>query len=760
MEDDSSLSKGTAGGARVVMRAYLPKTPPKSKDTGGRKYWTAPIIDRMQRMGLTGKPEFDPQELTGFRPRFDSSPYPVSDMLFLDKDAVSSSMIADLSFGVGSRIFSAPIIPGEMSWGATQKEVAAALGEAAAAVNIIYGIGEGGVAPPLAGNQNLMVQVATGLFGIDIRMLRNAAIISVKMSQSAKVGIGGHLPGNKVDAEIANARGMKEGVDVLSDASRVFSIEEMRALVQALKHAAGKPVFIKAGASHSIEHVAAGAARAGADGIIIDGRGGGTGAAPAIHRDHIGMPAELAVRLAHNAITGIGMRDDFLIIAGGRVDLPSKAFKLMLLGADGVLLGTGALIALGCKVVNMCHKDCPTALTAIPKLADGSRKRLLEHEWAVRSFTNFFRAYSMELAQIMGSCGFHSPREARGRADILHSHGLPQKLSGMLGIRSAVEIFPVPSGLPQAHLQSHLEELAKTGRPAISSMGRTTDLDAPYSNLDLLDHEGRTVVGPAYDSHRETIETTVRLPGKGNVASIPLVLEEGGPAESSALATEKNTLILCRQKPAESRRRIIPVSADEIERSLFQIRESSGVLMEKGEATSENIRKLKMHSPDTPVYVMIDASENVREESVALARAGVEGIIISGTLDMREQVPLDVAVSQAHDALSLAIQGGKILRRGCAILAKTQIRSSRDIYALACLGADSVVTDIGALIDKPTHGRQVKLLSGLAAELRVLMGASGLSMMSSILGNRNILRAEHYLPGHVAELLGVDYIGA
>ena len=757
--DEIEAGRGNpSAGKTRLMSAYLAKTPPRNRETGGRKFFTEGVIDRLQEMGRTGQSQFDLDELTSFRPRFDSPPYPAGDMLVFEKPSCAAAASADLGFTVGQRTYSAPILFGEYSFGATQQEVHQAVAEVAKTNNFIFGIGEGGVAPPIAGNPNLMVQVATGLFGVNPDMLRDACIVSVKMSQSAKIGMGGHLPKAKVTEVIQRIRGMPAGVDILSDASRVFSIEEMRALVQAVKHVTGKPVFIKAGASHSIEHVAAGAARAGADGIIIDGRGGGTGAAPNIHRDHIGMEIELAVRLAHKQIEAIGMRNDFRIIAGGRVDLPSKAFKLMALGADAVLLGTASLIGLGCKVVNMCHKDCPTALTAIPAIDGGARKRELDVQWAIGALDRFFRAYRAELEDIVRAFGFTSAREAIGRTGLLHAEGMPRSLASLLEVPTSSPVFPVPAKDPQKYLADLAENLAKTGKPSVSSMGRTTDLDAPYSHLDLLDHEGRTVIGPAYDSHREMIETIVRLPGRVNIG-LPIILEDSNGPETSRLARERNTIILSAGRPEDPRRRIIPVSGGEISTRIYEMRESSGVLLCREDATAENISAIKKLSPSTPVYVNIPASEKIREDSVELARGGVDGLIISGSLDMKSPVPLDVAVSQADDALSLAIQNGKMLGRKAVILARTEIRSSRDVYSLMCLGADAIICDTSRMIRDPSYPRQLNLLSGLGAELRQLMGASGLSMKNSIAGNRNILRASHYLDERVADLLGVDYIG-
>lgn len=743
-----------------IVADYLKNTPNVSKETGGRKFFSQPIIDRIQLMGGTGQPDFRPERLTRFAPRFDSPPYPISDVLMLDAPN-SQPLVVDMSFRVGEKTYSAPVIFGEYSYGATQEEVHRAVATVSTCENFIFGVGEGGVAPSIAGSPNLMVQNATGLFGISAKMMREAAIVSIKFSQMAKVGMGGHLPRGKVTPAIQKIRGMPAGIDILSDASRIFSIEEMRAIVETIKAITGKPVFVKVGASHSIESIAAGAARSGADGIIIDGLGGGTGAAPNIHRDHIGMPIELAVHLAHRQVESMGMRSNFRIIAAGRVDLPEKAFKLMLLGADGVMLGTASLIALGCKVVSMCHKECPAALTAIGNLPEGPRKKELNVEWAQAVLGNFFRAFKSELEMALGTYGFETPAQARGRSDLLRAINLPLPLAQALGLRHETtgNIYPVPKEEPQDYFKRLLENLAATGKPNISSMGRTTDLDAPYSNLDRLTHEGRTVVGPAYDSHREVIEAVVRLPG-GVITGMPVIVDGGGP-DARKLAKETNTVVLDEEGADGPQRALISIRADSIAENLYKIRESSGVIFSQEDVSEEAIGILRLYSEKTAAYVCVKAGPGIREEVARLARLGVNGIIIEGGLSMEEKVPIDVAISQAHDALRYQIdeQNGKILRNEVKIFAKTKVRSSRDIYALCCLGADAVVCNPAEMISSPAYQRQLNLLRGLKSELQLLMGATGLSMMSSVIGNREILRADHYLPQETAALLGVGYIG-
>lgn len=227
------------------------------------------------------------------------------------------------------------------------------------------------------------------------------------------------------------------------------------------------------------------------------------------------------------------------------------------------------------------------------------------------------------------------------------------------------------------------------------------------------------------------------------------------------LAKETNTIVLDEEGANGPHRAIIPISPDEIVQNLYKVRESAGVIFPEGKISEEAISLLSLYSAQTAAYAIAKADENIREKAVRLARLGVSGIIIEGSLSMLEKVPIDIAVSQAHDALRFEIdeQDGKILRNKVKIIARTAVRSSRDIYALCCLGADAIALSPKELISDPSYQRQLNLIRGLKAELQLLMGASGLSMMSSIIGNREILRADHYMKEETAALLGVNYIG-
>ncbi|MGV8084714.1 MAG: glutamate synthase-related protein [Candidatus Bilamarchaeum sp.] len=744
-----------------VMRDYLPVARlTESRDTGGRKYFTPPIVEAIRHLATTGLSDFELGKLTEFRPRYASAPHPHSDMLLVRPNSGSGATLCDMSGSIGGLSLSSLTVIGEMSYGALQPEAHIAFADAAAKNNFLFGVGEGGVVPQIWPNNRIMIQIATGLFGITPELLENCAAITIKMSQSAKPGMGGHLPAFKVTVEIAQLRGLPKGVDALSDSSRVFSIEEMRMLVLALKQATNdKPVLIKVAATHHISAVAAGAARSGADAIIIDGRGGGTGAAPAVHRDNVGMPIELAVALAHRAVLGLGKdkRRNFKILAAGRVDSPEKAFKLELLGADGVMLGTAALNALGCVNVNLCHRDCPTAIAAVPRDTDGTRKKVLDVELSKLRASKYYLGFVATLADIHRAFGFSTPADAIGRTDLLVAHGMSDSLVKLLGIGSSSPSFATPVSDNIYYSDKRLRELAENEHYSVASMGRTTDLDPPYSNLDLISHDGRTVVGPAYDPYREDIETITTFGRRTYSSPIFLV---GSSDEHVSLSRRKNVPLFTGNCENGSPNKVLSLNAEDIESKYDSIRSSAGVHIKGSDLTSEVVARLRSIAPDSVIYTDVSASENIREDVVRLANLGVDSIIIAGNMSMKETVPIDIAISQADDALRYAIRDGTIARNKVKLIAKTTVRGARDIFALHCLGADSVLVDLDELVPKIDEKKRSKLYGNLVTELRIVMGAAGLSRMPAIIGNRDILRADHELAEDKRNLLGVGLLGA
>ncbi|MDD1719062.1 MAG: 4Fe-4S binding protein, partial [Methanoregulaceae archaeon] len=217
-----------------------------------------------------------------------------------------------------------PIMIGHMSYGAISLNAQLSLAKAATAVGTYMGTGEGGLHEALYPYQNhMVVQVASGRFGVDINYLERGAAIEIKIGQGAKPGIGGHLPGEKVDASVSGTRMIPVGSDAISPAPHhdIYSIEDLKQLVRSLKEATEwkKPVFVKIAAVHNSAAIAAGIARSSADAVILDGFRGGTGAAPRVFRDHVGIPVEAAVASVDAKLRSQGIRNEVSIIASGGI---------------------------------------------------------------------------------------------------------------------------------------------------------------------------------------------------------------------------------------------------------------------------------------------------------------------------------------------------------------------------------------------------------------------------------------------------------
>ncbi|MBC7325649.1 MAG: alpha-hydroxy-acid oxidizing protein, partial [Moorella sp. (in: Bacteria)] len=253
-----------------------------------------------------------------------------------------------------------PIMFSAMSYGSISHEAFASLARAAKEFGTMFNTGEGGLPAdfyPYA--DHAIVQVASGRFGVHADYLNAGRIVEIKIGQGAKPGIGGHLPGEKITAPVAATRMIPEGTDALSPAPHhdIYSIEDLKQLIFTLKEATRyqKPVSVKISAVHNVAAIASGIARAGADIIAIDGFRGGTGAAPTMIRDHVGIPIELAIAAVDQRLREEGIRNQVSLVAAGGFRSSADVVKAIALGADAVYIATAALIALGCHLCQKCY---------------------------------------------------------------------------------------------------------------------------------------------------------------------------------------------------------------------------------------------------------------------------------------------------------------------------------------------------------------------------------------------------------------------
>lgn len=253
-----------------------------------------------------------------------------------------------------------PIMFSAMSFGAISYNACEALARAATELGTYWNTGEGGLHEKLYRYaDHTIVQVASGRFGVHKKYLENAAAIEIKIGQGAKPGIGGHLPGEKVGEEVSRTRMIPKGSDALSPAPHhdIYSIEDLSQLIYSLKEATEytKPVSVKIAAVHNVAVISSGIARAGADIIAIDGFRGGTGAAPTVIRDNVGIPIELAIAAVDSRLREEGIRNRVSIVAAGGFRNSADVIKAIALGADAVYIGTAALVAMGCHVCQKCY---------------------------------------------------------------------------------------------------------------------------------------------------------------------------------------------------------------------------------------------------------------------------------------------------------------------------------------------------------------------------------------------------------------------
>jgi len=332
-----------------------------------------------------------------------------------------------------------PIVFAAMSYGALSLNAHKALAMAAKKSGTLMNTGEGGLHTDLYPYaSNITVQVASGRFGVHSEYLNTSATVEIKIGQGAKPGIGGHLPGEKVGDEISRTRMIPAGTDALSPAPHhdIYSIEDLSQLIYAIKEATDytKPVGVKISAVHNVAAIASGIVRAGADIVTIDGFRGGTGAAPMVIRDNVGIPIELALAAVDQRLRDEGIRNNASILCAGSIRNSGDVAKAIALGADAVVIGTAALIAMGCRVCQKCYTgNCAWGIaTQKPELV-----RRLDPQLGAERLSNLLTGWGHELQEILGSLGVNSIESLRGSRERLRGIDLDEQTLDLLGIKPA-----------------------------------------------------------------------------------------------------------------------------------------------------------------------------------------------------------------------------------------------------------------------------------------------------------------------------------
>jgi methylamine---glutamate N-methyltransferase subunit C len=302
-------------------------------------------------------------------------------------------------------VIESPVIVSHMSFGALSREAKLALAKGSAEAKTAMCSGEGGILPEcLDATYKYIFEYVPNKYSVTDEYLSQVDAVEMKIGQSAKPGMGGHLPGHKVTREIAAIRGSREGQDIVSP-SRFQDIrtrDDLKMKVDELRRrTGGKPVGIKLAAGHLEEDIDI-ALYAGADFITIDGRAGGTGAALKVVKNSTSVPTIFALSRARKVLNARGADNVSLIITGG-FRVSSDFVKALAMGADAVAVGTAAMMALGCQQYRICNTGkCPVGIAT----QDPALRARMDVEMSAARVANYFKVNTeeiMDFARLSGN---------------------------------------------------------------------------------------------------------------------------------------------------------------------------------------------------------------------------------------------------------------------------------------------------------------------------------------------------------------------
>ncbi|MEM4658153.1 MAG: FMN-binding glutamate synthase family protein [Candidatus Methanosuratincola sp.] len=345
-----------------------------------------------------------------------------------------------------------------LSFGSLGARAVSALNIGAREAHCYHNTGEGGVSPYHEHGAELMWQLGTGYFGartLDgkfsleilaerVRRLPQIRCIEIKLSQGAKAGLGGMLPGRKVTKEIARIRGVPPGVDCVSPSyhSAFATVDGLIDFVELIAEETGLPVGIKSAVGElSFWEELARRMRErsqGPDFISIDGGEGGTGAAPLTFADHVSLPFKVAFSRVYMVFQREGIAGDVFWIGSAKLGFPDRAVKAFAMGCDAIQIAREAMLAIGCVQSMKCHTNrCPTGVAT----QNWWLERGLNVEDKARRFASYIRRFRKELLDLSHAAGYEHPCQFEAR-DIELSTGVYRfaNLEDVLGYRKD----PVP----------------------------------------------------------------------------------------------------------------------------------------------------------------------------------------------------------------------------------------------------------------------------------------------------------------------------
>jgi glutamate synthase domain-containing protein 2 len=391
----------------------------------GDRRWTAELILSTWVQAATGRP---PEDGLEYRVGRSGGGFDVLEFRFLPEPRwLPEDEPVDTSIPLNRRPYDRRItIPvpwygAGMSYGSVSEEIMLARAQAARDWRTFTCTGEGGYPDSVARyREHVITQVATGMFGVREETIRWAPIVEFKYAQGAKPGLGGHLLGDKATMAVARMRESVPWVSLFSPFPfhSVYSVEDHKKHVDWIKAMHPEAlVSVKVSTPTDVDMVAVGSYYAGAHVLHIDGGYGGTGAAPEIAKKNIAMPIELALPRVHRFLVQEGVRDEVVVMASGGIRTADDVAKAIALGADGCVLGTTELVALGCTRCSNCERGrgCPFGLTT----TDPELSQLVDPDWGARQIGRLYGSFQWQIARILRRLGMRTITELRGRTDVL-----------------------------------------------------------------------------------------------------------------------------------------------------------------------------------------------------------------------------------------------------------------------------------------------------------------------------------------------------
>jgi glutamate synthase domain-containing protein 2 len=382
---------------------------PKVKDVQ-RGVWSPETITEIKYKAQVGKHRIRGCGTPRRLPHFDDLTFLPSQLTRMSIDTYredcKTQTVLGARFAKKPLVIETPIMISGMSYGALSKEAKTALAKATDIVGTSINNGEGGLLPEESDNSyKQVVQILPSRMGFTLRNIEAADALEIIVGIGAKPGLSGHLMASKITKEIAEFRQLPEGIDLHSHPRHgdIFGADDLCLKMEELRDVTDNeiPIFIKLAAGRVWEDVKI-AVKAGVDGIVIDGAEGGTGAAPVVASNHLGIPTLPALVQAVRSLEDMGVKEEISLIVSGGIKDGADVAKAIALGADAVAIGTGAMIAMGCVVCLRCHEGkCAFGIgTQDPEL-----RQKLKIDQAAQQVANYIQAMTNEAVILAKAAG-------------------------------------------------------------------------------------------------------------------------------------------------------------------------------------------------------------------------------------------------------------------------------------------------------------------------------------------------------------------